>query len=361
MGNRTTVDVLQKALRELYSHLDLDTLPRVAIDVATRLVDADVTGYNEIDPARRRGVGVLLPEAEGAALMQNIGVWEKFMHQHPLLNHFKEFPYDRPRKITDFMTQRAFEELDLYREFFGPRGFRYQMVTNIPTRSSIVAGIAQNRRGRDFSERDRQALDLLRPHFRQAYENASLVSELRSSTSRLELLMDRMDRGQIVIEVDGSVVMASPAAVRFVGEFLPKERLTTTALPATLADWSRREIAALGQNASDLLEPLPLLIDGESGRLAARLIADQQPTRFIVVLSRVSRPASPEALLSMGLTAREADVLFWSAEGKTRSETATILHISERTVQKHLEHIYAKLDVTNRVAAVTKALEWTRW
>lgn len=361
MGSRLTINVLQDELRKLYAHLDLDSLAGVIVGIAGRLVASDVAGYNEVDPVRRRGVGVMMPEHEAAPLFQSIAVWERYMHQHPLVNHFRDHPYDKPRKITDFMPQASFEDLDLYREFFAPRGLRYQMVTGIPTRSSIMAGVTHNRRSRDFTETDRNTLDMLRPHLRQAYENASLVSELRANTSRLELLMDRMDRGQIVIDEEGRVVVASPAAVRFVCEYLPRERLGGTALPVTLADWARLQIAALGQKSSDVVEPMPLLIDGAAGRLAARLIPDQQPHQHIIVLSRVARPASADSLMTMGLTQREAEVLYWAAEGKTRAETATILDISERTVQKHLEHVYAKLDVNNRVAAVIKALEWVRW
>jgi DNA-binding NarL/FixJ family response regulator len=35
----------------------------------------------------------------------------------------------------------------------------------------------------------------------------------------------------------------------------------------------------------------------------------------------------------------------WIAQGKTNAETATILKLSRRTVDKHLEHIYSKLGV----------------
>jgi DNA-binding CsgD family transcriptional regulator len=51
------------------------------------------------------------------------------------------------------------------------------------------------------------------------------------------------------------------------------------------------------------------------------------------------------------LSSREADVLLWVAEAKTNKEIALILGISPRTVQKHLESIFAKLGVETRTAA----------
>lgn len=52
---------------------------------------------------------------------------------------------------------------------------------------------------------------------------------------------------------------------------------------------------------------------------------------------------------------REAEVLYWVAEGKTNAEIATILSSSRRTVEKHVEHVLEKLGVENRAAAARVA------
>jgi len=55
---------------------------------------------------------------------------------------------------------------------------------------------------------------------------------------------------------------------------------------------------------------------------------------------------------SRTLTAREAEVLGWVGRGKTNRDVAAVLGLSSRTVQKHLEHIFQKLGVETRTAAV---------
>ncbi len=91
-----------------------------------------------------------------------------------------------------------------------------------------------------------------------------------------------------------------------------------------------------------------------------------QPPRLIEV-SRVGRigrdevllrlvasdPSSEETLLKqrLGLTTRESEVLLWLGRGKSNRDIAEILGLSPRTVNKHLELIYAKLGVENRAAA----------
>ena len=65
----------------------------------------------------------------------------------------------------------------------------------------------------------------------------------------------------------------------------------------------------------------------------------------------------PAELVSLGVSAREAEVLYWVAQGKTNPEIAVILGIGRRTVATHVEHILVKLGVENRCAAARCASE----
>ena len=57
------------------------------------------------------------------------------------------------------------------------------------------------------------------------------------------------------------------------------------------------------------------------------------------------------------LTAREIDVLQRAARGLSNNEIAKELFVGATTVKAHLAHIYRKLGVSDRTAAVTTALE----
>jgi LuxR family quorum-sensing system transcriptional regulator SolR len=65
--------------------------------------------------------------------------------------------------------------------------------------------------------------------------------------------------------------------------------------------------------------------------------------------------ARPDGAASIRLTAREIDILRWAADGKTASETAQILQISERTVIFHIDNALRKLGAVNKTAGVLKA------
>ncbi len=66
------------------------------------------------------------------------------------------------------------------------------------------------------------------------------------------------------------------------------------------------------------------------------------------------------ALKSNGLTHRECEVIGWIAHGKRDAEIAGILGVSKKTVGKHIEHLFAKLHVETRTAAVSVAYERAR-
>jgi len=57
------------------------------------------------------------------------------------------------------------------------------------------------------------------------------------------------------------------------------------------------------------------------------------------------------------LTSRETEILKWSAKGKTASDIATILCLSERTVGFHISSAMKKLGVNNKIAAVMCAVK----
>lgn len=58
-----------------------------------------------------------------------------------------------------------------------------------------------------------------------------------------------------------------------------------------------------------------------------------------------------------GLTEKEKEVVFYLAMGNTNKEIAANLNVSVHTVKAHLEAVYEKLEVVNRLQAVIRALQ----
>lgn len=137
-------------------------------------------------------------------------------------------------------------------------------------------------------------------------------------------------------------------------ETLRADRRTAHVPFVFLTGWSEKQDIRTGMNlgADDYLtkpvEPEDLLA-AVSSRLRR-----QQATARRPYTPRETKPADLE---SMGLTPREAEILFWVTQGKTNPETGEIVGVHLSTVKKHLESIFQKLGVETRTAAATTALE----
>lgn len=76
-----------------------------------------------------------------------------------------------------------------------------------------------------------------------------------------------------------------------------------------------------------------------------------------VVHAGMSRLLVPKLMpdATVDLSSREIEVLRWTADGKTSGDVSEIMHISERTVNFHLNNAMAKLGACNKTAAAIKA------
>ena len=109
---------------------------------------------------------------------------------------------------------------------------------------------------------------------------------------------------------------------------------------------------------------LTALSDRDNELAGRRLGADDYLTKPVdfemlgtVIENRLRRQSQgPRRRSQYHLTDREREVLTWAGRGKTSSEIAAILGLSERTVNFHCDQAMKRLDVINRTQAVAKAI-----
>ena len=186
-------------------------------------------------------------------------------------------------------------------------------------------------------------LGRLLPSYADAVVRAALAGrrDARSLTARLG---------------DGSVAGAAPVAGP-AGRVLGALVVTFTELdqPNLLAGALVMTFAV-----SVILGPLAAMIGAAAGLLISRGSAGPSEPPPFVEEPRVRLAAPHLSGLSAfsALTARELEVLRLLAHADTNAAIATRLHISEKTVKKHVSNILGKLDVTDRTQAAV--LAWQR-
>ena len=166
-----------------------------------------------------------------------------------------------------------------------------------------------------------------------------------------------MSQYQALISLDGIRLSANQAVLTLTGSRVPD----VVGLPAWRAPWYSNS-----PRASDKLERLVRSVKryGVEHRSEVTL---ELPSGSLVVQCAVQPIADAGGnLVAMMINARdrdpllskrEAEVLQWVADGKTADEISTILGISRRTVEWHIQNIRQKLDVTSTAHAVAIAMK----
>jgi DNA-binding CsgD family transcriptional regulator len=116
----------------------------------------------------------------------------------------------------------------------------------------------------------------------------------------------------------------------------------------TVVGWMRKETTRLNGGTNLPGPGAPLTIERAGRRLRIFLAAED-----VLLLEEETHELELDAAL--GLTPRECEVLRHVARGQSNAEIASILWVARSTVRKHLEHIYEKLNVSSRTAAVARA------
>ena len=176
-----TMAVLLRAAARMEAAEDLDVFPGEACRALIEVVPCDSAVYNEVNPVARRTVAVAVPE--DALRPDSAGVLDLYLDQHPTIRYIRSTGDGSAHKISDFLTLEQWQSLELYREGFAPLGVLHQMSIAMPAEPPLVVGIALNRSTSDFSEEDRTALNLLRPHLAQAYRLALMRTRKKQVAS----------------------------------------------------------------------------------------------------------------------------------------------------------------------------------
>ncbi|MCA1838769.1 MAG: LuxR C-terminal-related transcriptional regulator [Actinomycetota bacterium] len=197
------------------------------------------------------------------------------------------------------------------------------------------------------------------------------------------LVLGRQDLGAITEKAEGvgavEVVPTAESAIDSIERDAPDIVIIDFDLPgASGMERLRRvhsgsvEIAKIivvdDQDPALLSEAMGAGASGVLSRPTPRLIADAiqvvraggsylDPLRTRVMVQRLGEAGADDTSAErVVLTKREHEILSFLAKGLSARQVASRLRLSERTINTHVANLYRKLDVSNRVEAVRKAM-----
>ncbi len=275
----------------------------------------------------------------------------KYAGQHPLIEYVARTGDGSARRVSDVWTQRQWHDSAIFQEFYGPMGVEHQMSIGLPAPLPIVVGVALNRAEVDFSDRDRDVLNVLRPHLAQSWRHAREHQRVRSLLNTASQALRSAQTGVIVLS-DPPHELTDGALVALYRHFGRPGR--NDPLPGRVSRWVAGQREALATDA-ELSRPLSAGLDDR--RLVLRFLPAADGHAEAILLSEDVAAATVAGLAAAGLTPREAEVLRTVATGASNAEVGAQLHIAASTVKKYLDNIYAKLGVSGRTRATAVMLE----
>jgi DNA-binding CsgD family transcriptional regulator len=202
-----------------------DVFPRPVLTRLARLIPNDELGYWEFDLTRKRvlkGVSTVVEYPIPRSVLDE-RFWRIAFPIHPVCRYQRRTRDFSAVKLTDFMTLRQLRRTQVYREWYGFFGIDRELVAAIPSPLSHKKTFGFHREpGRDFSERDRQMLNLLRPHLSRLYEIARLRQSVDGRslsdtglrlTRREREILEYVRRGHTNRQI-GQILFISPLTVR---------------------------------------------------------------------------------------------------------------------------------------------------
>lgn len=272
---------------------------------------------------------------------------------------FESHPFDNPLiveqvhnrsesvlKLTDFREQDAFKNSPYYNEILRPLDMERQMGVMLKVAPDLRLGCAINRKGPDFTERERGIVMLLAPHLSGVIATEMEREQREAVTRRLSGVLEAVASSAIVVSAAGEIIEMPEASRHLVSKYYESQMADTGDLPAELASWLRDS----NKGGSELLLNRDLT--------TLRIAASYDPVSGeAVLLLKEKQKLSPNMMEALGLTPRQAEVLYWMSRGKSDEVIGELLGTSRRTIEKHAEHIFSKLGVDSRTAAAVAAIE----
>jgi DNA-binding NarL/FixJ family response regulator len=175
-----------------------------------------------------------------------------------------------------------------------------------------------------------------------------VTREVKARFPGIEILIftifDEEDKVLEAVKAGASGYLLKGATVDKIVEAIKEVRAGGTVIQPNLARRLLRHFRVEPDTAPVPTEPLAV---------APSAVEPAPPVSSVAADAETA--AAQEPLLKP-LSDREREILQLIAKGVSNSEAARLLSLSKATIRTHLEHIYRKLEVTNRVEAVTEGI-----
>ena len=176
---------------QMHQCRSLSALEVCLAEQVASVIWADLVTLNRIDLEGTMGgsIGLFVPEFVSPREIEP--AFDRYVHQHPLVQAIKRTGDGAPRRMSDFINMEEFRETDLYEHVFKPLRSLHQIGFSVVSVPGVVVGIGINRTNQDFTDEELELSQLVYEQIPAAYHHVQLVE-----------IMEREIRPQPVVRAD---------------------------------------------------------------------------------------------------------------------------------------------------------------
>jgi len=156
--------------------LDKASFARLGVERLPSLVASEFTTLSICHLASGRREVFGLPA--GALSAEDRAAFDRHFHEHPLVRYHAYQGGRSTQRISDSLSLEQFRRSALYNDYYRRIRIDHAMALPIYVRDGLLVSFVLNRTRRDFTDRERALLDLLKPHLAKVYQRMSTVGRL---------------------------------------------------------------------------------------------------------------------------------------------------------------------------------------
>jgi DNA-binding CsgD family transcriptional regulator len=146
----------------------------------------------------------------GALSADDRAAFNRHFEHHPLVRFHGYDGGRTTRRISDCLPASAFRKSSLYNDYYRRIGVDHAMALPVFVRDGLLVSFVLNRARRDFSDRERALLDLLRPDLERLYRRSRAVAALSVRESEV---LHWLAQGKSDLQI-GAILRISPRTVQ---------------------------------------------------------------------------------------------------------------------------------------------------
>jgi DNA-binding CsgD family transcriptional regulator len=273
--------------------------------------------------------------------------------------------------LENMVNYDSFESTEYYADFLRPQKIHYKLIANLTIDERLQGKVilTRSKQSNHFDSEDIQIAKLISPYLSHCLFHNRLRKKVKLLGNIINYLEDQSSTGMILLDQRLQVLHMNKKAEEFINDLKDSDsayssrRVVDSLL---LEDCRKIKFKLKKVPSGGILFPEQRVLNGRHQKRFCVVSKTFDPMQgwegsrlFIISIEELPGPNHSKwrhLMSSHRLSPREVDVVPYLFSGLKNAEIAEKLFVSEITIKKHLQSIYAKMGVRNRTSLINKIL-----